>query len=122
MAFLEQIAVNPQPELEVLRITQLVGRHGPRPHRAETVHALCEGSLGRCDVELELPRTDIVQNRVTHHVLQRSDAGDILCGSTDHDRELDFVVHLGDASRPADYRAGATHRRGKLRNDSWFFE
>ena len=96
---LHPLAIEPARQLERLRIGNLIARDHPGPHRAETVHALGKGRLRRRDIELEFAGAHIIQNRVTGNHRHRLFTRYAMRELTDHHRQFDLEIELGDRTR-----------------------
>ena len=91
-AVLHALAVEIEPQTQVLRIAHLVGGDQPRPQRGERVAALALDPLAAALV-LERPLRDVVHGAVAGDVAQRLVLGHVPGGRADHRGQLDFPVN-----------------------------
>ena len=109
---LPRLAVHAQLHRQVVRIGDLVGRHDPRPERAERVDRLAEREhAGAHLAPLDVARGDVVEDHVAADVVGRLLGREPLPGLPDHDRELELVVELlGQVLRVDDRIVGPDDR------------
>ncbi len=96
---LHDLPVDDGPDVQILRVGDLVGGDDERPGRREPVERLAPRPLRLG--ELDVARRDVVDDGVAPHVRQRIGLGDVLRRPTDDDAELGFVVdRLAERARP----------------------
>ncbi len=118
-AVLHAGAVQIQPEMQVLRIGDLVGGDQPRSERAEAVAALALVPL-RAAFELVFALGDVVGDAVAGDVLERALDGNVPRDRTDDDRQFDFPVGLERARRQQDRVARTADAGGGLHEEDRF--
>src|SRR5262245_41393456 len=101
VAVLVALAVDLEPDAQLLRVGHLVARHEVGPDRPERVAALALDPLTAA-LELEMALREIVDDAVAGDVLQRALGLDVLGARADDDAELDLPVDLLGAPRDLD--------------------
>ena len=110
--FCTPLAVDFEPELQVLRIGHFVFRDEPGTEWAERVAALALVPQSR-PLDLKLPLRHVVNDAVAGDEVERPLFADILGPLADHDAELDLPIGLLRTARKAnDRRSG--------RKSSWW--
>ena len=108
IAALVRMPIHLEPEIEILRITDLLLRHQPGVNGSKGVTPL---ALIPLTSALELLRAlgDVIDDAVARHVFQRLINPQILAGISDHYAELDLPVGFFEPRGISPYR---TRRRG----------
>ena len=106
---LQRLPVEHRPDVQILRVGDLVGGDDERTGRREAVERLAARPL-RLGV-LDVARRDVVDDRVAPHVVERVLGSDILRGAPDDHAELGLVVDgLAERSRPGRRRVVPAQR------------
>ena len=104
---LTQIAVHPQPNVEVHRIGYLVSRHYARPHRSERVPGLALKEV----VAAESARRAVDEVHITEDMLICVFSIDVRRLAADHESKLGLVVEYGCGSVGKDERVAVANDR-----------
>src|SRR5262249_6267935 len=113
---LHHLAVHPSAKRERLRVGDLLRSHDDGTYRAKRVEALAARPLTLR--ELNVPRGDVVADRVAEHVVERRVGGNGTHAPPDDDPELDLPVDLARELGVDDDRlTRADDAGGKLRED-----
>ena len=89
------LPVDAQFHPQLVRVTDLLRRHDPRPERAEAVDRLAEGEdAGAHLAALDVARGDVVEDRVAGDVGGRLVLVEVAARLADDHRELELVVEL----------------------------
>ena len=92
---LARLAVDAQLHRQVVQVGDLVGRHDPRPERAERVDRLAEREdAGLHLAPLDVARGDVVEDHEAADVVARLLGREPLARPGDDDGELELVVEL----------------------------
>jgi len=92
-AILHALAVQLQPEVEVLRVFHLVGGHQPRADGAESVVGFALGPLaGTLDLEFTL--REVIDGAIACHVLHGVSLLDVLGAGADDHAQFHFPIGL----------------------------
>ena len=95
------------------RVGELVGRHEPRPGRAEAGERLAEAELRRRALQLRDALGEVLADREAGDVIPRALAVDLVRLAADHDDELDLPVDVPFGQ--LDHGVGSDDRRRELR-------
>jgi hypothetical protein len=113
VAVLIAVAVDLEPQVQVLRVGHLVARDEERADGTERVAALALVPLAEA-LELVLALGEVVDDAKTRDVLERALWAHVLRRAADHEAELDFPVALARATRDHDVVVGADDRARRL--------
>src|SRR5262249_61894307 len=113
------VAAHLQPQMQVLRVRDVVRRHQPWAERAKSLTVLPLIPLTTA-LELEFPFRDVVEYGVTGYMLERPTLGDVARAASDDDGEFNFPVGLLRAAREHDWVIGTLERMPTLEKQNRF--
>ena len=119
-AVLHPLAIDLQPQAELLRIGHLVCRHQPGAHGGEGVRSFALVPLAAA-LELKGALRHIVHQHITSHIGQGVRLADIAGFAADDYAQLHFPVGLEGAARDGDRVIGAGQRAVGLEKKHRFF-
>ncbi|CAH0298202.1 hypothetical protein SRABI106_03699 [Rahnella aquatilis] len=120
IAVLPALAVNFQPQIQLVRVRDFIRRHQPRTGRAECVTAFTFVP-GAAAFNLEFALRDIVDHAVTGDVRHRIGFADIAPAGADHHTEFHFPVGFDRITRDLHVVIWPDHRAGPFAENHRFF-
>ena len=109
------LPVDPGPDLQRVRVADLLRRHDPRPQRPVRVERFPHRPGRR--LPLPVAHADIVRHRIAGDHLRRPLPRHVPAAPADHERQLPLVINHRRDPRHLDLLVGANHARRLLVED-----